>query len=105
MATKLNIYTNEVTAKLVEDFKAGVPTTVLADQLGVSERSVIAKLSSMKLYTKKPYTDKRGEIPVRKDSYVDMIADQLEVNPEIMESLGKANKSVLKMIYDALAAR
>lgn len=98
----MSIYTKEVTEKLALDFKAGAPTKSLADQLGVPERSVIAKLSSMGLYSKKPYVNKRGEVPIRKDAYVEQIADLLGVDFDIIESLEKANKQVLKLIYEAL---
>jgi hypothetical protein len=95
-------YDNETTLKLVADYKAGVPAKELALQLGVPERSVIAKLSSLGVYERKKYTTKRGEIPVKKEEYVERIANLLQVNVELLESLEKVNKSVLKMLEEAL---
>jgi hypothetical protein len=96
-------YTTEITLKLVEDYQAGVPVSSLAEQLGVPERSVIAKLSSMGVYEKKKYLNKQGEPPVKKEEYVERIAKLLDVNVELLESLEKVNKNVLKMLEEALA--
>lgn len=95
-------YDNETTLKLIEDYKAGVPAKELALQLGVPERSVIAKLSSLGVYERKKYTTKRGEVPIKKEEYVERIANLLEVNVELLESLEKVNKNVLKLLEDAL---
>jgi len=95
-------YDNETTIKLVADYKAGVPAKELALQLGVPERSVIAKLATLGVYERKKYTTKRGEVPVKKEQYVERIANLLEVNVELLESLEKVNKNVLKLLEDAL---
>jgi hypothetical protein len=95
-------YDNETTLKLIADYKAGVPVTDLAVQLGVPERSVIAKLSSLGVYKRKEYKNKRGETPVKKEEYVDRIAELLDVNVEMLESLEKVNKNVLKLLELAL---
>lgn len=99
------IYTPAVEAQLKLDFENGKTPEQLAEILGVSHRSVIAKLSSMGLYKRKGYTDKKGEIPVRKSEYVDRIAVLLKQSPERLESLEKANKLVLRLIEDALLAK
>ena len=70
----------------------------LAEGLGVPERSVIAKLSSLGVYKKKEYLTKRGEVPVKKDEYIERIAKLLQVNSDMLESLEKVNKSVLALI-------
>ena len=95
-------YDNETTLKLIEDYKAGVPVKDLALQLGVPERSVIAKLSSLGVYERKKYLTKRGELPIKKEEYVERIANLLQVNVELLESLEKVNKNVLKLLEDAL---
>jgi len=96
-------YDNEITLKLIADYKAGVPVTDLALQLGVPERSVIAKLSSLGVYKRKEYMNKRGELPIKKEEYVDKIAALLNVNVEMLESLEKVNKNVLKLLEQALS--
>ncbi len=96
------IYTPEVEKSLAEKFAQGASTADLAAELDVSERSIIAKLSSMGLYKKKGYTTKRGEVPVKKSEYVERIAALLGVDPDLVESLEKVNKNVLKLLEDAL---
>lgn len=97
-------YTPEVTTKLVADYQAGVSTEELAAQLDVPVRSVIAKLSSLGVYQKKSYLNKRGEIPVKKEEYIDRLAVLLNVSIGRLESLEKVNKNVLKLLEDALTA-
>jgi transcription initiation factor TFIIIB Brf1 subunit/transcription initiation factor TFIIB len=96
-------YTKEVTEQLIKDYKAGVPVDQIADHLEVPQRSVIAKLSSMGVYEKKQYLNKRGELPVRKSEYVDKIAQHLDCAPEVLDSLEKVNKNVLRMIEQRLS--
>jgi hypothetical protein len=95
-------YTKEITDKLIHDYKAGVPVADLSAQLDVPERSIIAKLSSLGVYQKKQYLNKRGELPVKKSEHIEHIADLLDVNLELLESLEKVNKGVLKLIEDKL---
>lgn len=69
----------------------------------VPDRSVIAKLSSLGVYKKKEYLTKRGEVPVKKEEYIDRIALLLDVNAEFLESLEKVNKGVLQLISTKLS--
>ena len=91
-------YTKEITDKLVEDYKANTPVATLAQQLDVPERSIIAKLSSLGVYQKKQYLNKRGELPVKKSQHIDKLAELLEVPPDQLESLEKVNKQVLVLL-------
>ena len=91
-------YTKEITDKLIEDYKAQVPVAQLAEQLDVPERSIIAKLSSLGVYQKKQYLNKRGELPVKKSQHIDKLAELLEVPPDQLESLEKVNKQVLVLL-------
>lgn len=95
-------YTKEVTDKLIEDYKAGISVADLALELDVPERSIIAKLSSLGVYQKKQYLNKRGELPVKKSEHIERIATLLDCNLELLESLEKVNKGVLKLIEDKL---
>ena len=95
-------YTPEITIKLTADYKAGVPISSLAEQLGVPERSVIAKLASLGAYQKKSYLNKRGEPPVKKEEYIDRLAKLLNIDIDRLESLEKVNKSVLILLETAL---
>ena len=96
-------YTKEITDKLIADYKNGVPVATIATDLDVPERSVIAKLSSLGVYTKKSYVNKRGEVPVKKSEHIERIAELLDVDEELLESLEKVNKTVLKLIENKLA--
>ena len=98
-------YTNEITLKLIEDYKAGVPTRSLSEQLGVPERSIIAKLSSLGAYKRKEYVTKTGEPSVRKEEYVERIAKLLNKDLDLLNSLEKVNKNVLKMLEVALSQK
>jgi hypothetical protein len=91
-------YTKEITDRIIEQYKAKVPVKDIATAIDVPERSVIAKLSSLGVYEKKTYTNKRGELPVKKSEHIDRIAELLQVDAEILESLEKVNKGVLKLI-------
>jgi hypothetical protein len=96
-------YTKEITDKLIADYKAQVPVSQIAADLDVPERSVIAKLSSLGVYQKKSYVNKRGEVPVKKSEHIERIAHLLDVDEELLESLEKVNKTVLKLIEHKLA--
>jgi hypothetical protein len=91
-------YTKEITDRIIADYKAKVPVKDIAVNIDVPERSVIAKLSSLGVYEKKTYVNKRGELPVKKSEHIDRIAELLEVSSETLESLEKVNKGVLKLI-------
>lgn len=96
-------YTKEITDRMVAQYQQGVPTTQIALDLDVPDRSVIAKLSSLGVYQAKSYLNKRGEVPIRKSEQIQRIADLLNTNVELLESLEKVNKSVLKLLEDNLS--
>jgi transposase-like protein len=96
-------YTPESTKQLIADYQAGVTVQALAHDFEVPERSIIAKLSSLGVYQKKQYLNKRGEVPTKKSQHIERIAELLEVNCELLESLEKVNKQVLIMIETKLS--
>lgn len=104
-------YDKEITEKLVADYKSGKTTSEISAMMTlqhgepVPERSVIAKLASLGVYKKKEYLTKRGELPVKKEEYIERIAKLLEVNAEILESLEKVNKNVLALLEKKLEER
>lgn len=95
-------YTTESSNQMLADFAAGQTVKEIAAKLDVPTRSVIAKLSSLGAYTKKSYVNKRGESPIKKEAYIEKIAQLLGVNLDLMESLEKANKNVLILLEKAL---
>lgn len=96
-------YTKEIIDRLVQDYASGVPVGDLARALDLPERSIIAKLSSLGVYQKKTYVNKRGEIPVKKSEHIERIAALLDCDLELLESLEKVNKVVLKLIEQRLS--
>jgi len=95
-------YTPEITLELQQRYQTGEAVTSLAEWLQVPERSIIAKLSSLGCYKKKEYRNKMGEVPVKKEWFIEQIAQQLNTNIELLESLEKVNKRVLLLIHQAL---
>ena len=95
-------YTPEIAQELQQRYQQGETPQTLALWLEVPERSVIAKLSSLGVYKKKQYTNKLGEVPVKKEYYIERLAQQLDQNIELLESLEKVNKRVLQLLVAAL---
>ena len=91
-------YTQEITDRMVAQYKQQVPVQQIATELDVPERSIIAKLSSLGVYTKKPYLNKRGETPVKKSAQISRLAQLLDVDESALESLEKVNKTVLELL-------
>lgn len=104
MAAKTVNYTPEQTLQMVADYKAGVTVEAMAQALGKTVRSVVAKLSREGVYQRKTYTTKTGEAVVKKDAVADYIAQALGLGEADAESLTKANKSALKAIADFIQA-
>jgi predicted transcriptional regulator len=103
MSSKTVNYSPEQTAQMVADYKAGVTVETIAENLGKTVRSVVAKLSREKVYVAKSYVSKTGEPVVKKDAHADAIGAILRLPENDIESLTKANKSALKAIFEALA--
>lgn len=92
-------YTPEQTTQLVTGYLAGTPVEQLAEALGKTTRSVVAKLSREGVYQAKTRTANPAR--VKKAELVDQLAQKCGVAPETFESLEKANHDVL----EALVAR
>ncbi len=104
MTAKTVNYTPEQTAKMVADYSAGVSVEMIAQELGKTVRSVVAKLSREKVYKAKEYKTKTGELPVKKDAHADYIGSALGLTEADTESLTKANKTALAKIADFIKA-
>lgn len=96
-------YTKELTDRIVTDYKQGISVADIAQNLQVPDRSIIAKLSSLGVYQKKTYVNKRGEVPVKKYEMIERLAELLEVPSDQLESLEKVNKNVLKLLETRLS--
>ena len=102
MAKTVN-YTPEQTAQMVADYNQGTTVEAIAENLGKSVRSVVAKLSREGVYQKKVYKTKTGEAVVKKNDHADAIGAILRLTEPEIDSLTKANKSALAKIFEALA--
>jgi response regulator RpfG family c-di-GMP phosphodiesterase len=104
MTAKTVNYTPEQTLKMVADYQAGTTVESIAEALGKSVRSVVAKLSREKVYVAKTYTTKTGEAVVKKDEFADFIAQALGLTEADADSLTKANKTALAKIAEFIKA-
>lgn len=96
-------YTPEQTELIKKGYAEGVTIEKLAETVGKTTRSVIAKLSKENVYKAKEYVSKTGEKPVKKDATADAIGLVLKLSEGEIESLTKANKTALVKIFAALA--
>lgn len=99
--TKPQNYTPAQTLELVQRYQAGEAVETLAEQLGKTTRSVVAKLSREGVYVAKTKT--AGATRVKKADLVDQLAAKCGVAPEVFESLEKANHEVLEALVARLA--
>ena len=110
MTRKVVNYTDAMVARLHEGYDGSASdadrkeqVAALAAELGKSEASIRAKLTSEGIYV--PYSKApAGKNTVRKAAMVGAIATQLGVHVETVESLEKANKVALALILQALVA-
>ena len=103
MTAKTVNYTPEQSAQMVADYQAGVTVEAIAEKMGKTVRSVVAKLSREKVYVAKTYVSKTGAPVVKKDAHADAIGAILKLTEAETESLTKANKTALEKIFSALA--
>ena len=103
MSEKIANYTQEQTVQMVALYQTGTTVEVLAETMGKSVRSIVAKLSREKVYVAKSYTTKTGEPAIKKDTVADAIGNVLQLTESETESLTKANKTALQKIFAALA--
>jgi nanoRNase/pAp phosphatase (c-di-AMP/oligoRNAs hydrolase) len=96
-------YTPEQTAQMVADYSNGTTVEAIAEKMGKTVRSVVAKLSREKVYVAKTYVSKTGAPVVKKDAHADAIGAILKLTESETESLTKANKTALEKIFSALA--
>jgi len=94
-------YTEAQTQQLVADYKAGVAVEAIAEALGKTTRSVVAKLSREGVYQAKTKT--KAQARTKKADLVDQLAVRCGVAPEVFESLEKANHDVLEALLANMA--
>ena len=106
MTAKNVNYTPEQTTAIVADYQAGVAVEAIAEKIGKSVRSIVAKLSREGVYQKKEYTTKKGEAVVKKDNLADQLGLLVGMTEAEVTSLAKVNKTALiKLLSLALNAK
>ena len=102
MTTENKNYTKEMEASMMAEYKMN-PTRatvdVIAEDLGKSVKSVIAKLVTLKVYVKAVKTTKTGKPVIRKTALVEKINAHFGFE---MPSLVKATKADLQNMVDNL---
>ena len=101
MTAKAQNYTTEQTQEVVTRYQAGETVEVIAEAVGKTARSVVAKLAREGVYVAKTKTVGAGR--VKKADLVDQLAAKCGVAPEVFESLEKANHEVLEALVAKLA--
>ena len=86
---------------IVEQYRQGTPVEQIAQALGKSTRSIVAKLSREGVYVAKT---KQAAPRVKKSELVERIAASVGVPSELFESLEKANHEVLEQLANKLGA-
>lgn len=89
-------YTAEQTAQMVHEYLTGVTVEAIAEALGKSARSVIAKLSKEKVYVAKVQAVK--VLNLTKAQLVAQIEVLKEFTPGFLKSLEKADKPALEAL-------
>lgn len=101
-AEKVANYSAEQVAELVAGYQAGEAVEALANKLGKSARSVIAKLSKEGVYKAK--AKEAGKREMLKSVMVAKIAVAVGATEEQVESLEKATGPALMLVLKALEA-
>jgi hypothetical protein len=95
------MYSPEEVEFLLEEYEKHGDVQKLATALNKSPRSIIGKLSRLRVYQKKEYLNKAGSMPITKLEYRDRIQSKIGCQ---LEGLEKAPKSVLEKICSFLEA-
>ena len=106
---KAKNYTAEMEARMVEVYdptasqaNRDAQVKQLAVELSRTPRSIIAKLSNLKVYVAKEYKTKKGEKPVNKATLVGVVAALCGESEDVFDSLSKANKNVIAIIAQTI---
>jgi len=99
-ATKIVNYTPEMVETIVEGYKAGKSVEALAEEVGRSTKSIVAKLGQLKLY--KSPAKEAGKREMKKAEMVAKIAEAIGATEESLESLEKATGPALMAVLKAL---
>lgn len=103
MTTAQINYTDEQTTELVNAYQAGEAVEALAERFQKSVRSIVAKLSREGVY--QPKTKAKGAGRVTKAALVQYLEEMLQLDPQSLQSLEKAQTAQLQALATAITNR
>ena len=103
MTTAQINYTDAQTTELVQLYQAGETTEALAERFQKSVRSIVAKLSREGVYQAK--TKAKGTGRVTKAALIQYLEELLQLDPQSLQSLEKAQTGALQALATALTNR
>lgn len=103
MTTAQINYTDEQTVELVNAYQGGETTEALAERFQKSVRSIVAKLSREGVY--QPKTKAKGAGRVTKAALIQYMEELLQLDPQSLQSLEKAQTGALQALAAALTNR
>ena len=103
MTTAQINYTDAQTTELVQLYQAGEAVEALAERFQKSVRSIVAKLSREGVYQAK--TKAKGTGRVTKAALIQYLEEMLQLDPQSLQSLEKAQTGALQALATALTNR
>lgn len=103
MTTAQINYTDEQTVELVNAYQGGEAVEALAERFQKSVRSIVAKLSREGVY--QPKTKAKGAGRVTKAALIQYMEELLQLDPQSLQSLEKAQTGALQALATALTNR
>lgn len=103
MTEKLVNYTETQTTELVQAYTAGETVESLAERLGRSTRSIVAKLSREGVY--KPKSKAKAGIRITKAEMVRYVEDMLQLEVGKLETLEKGSHEALEALATAVGIK
>lgn len=103
MTTAQINYTDEQTTELVNAYQQGEAVEALAERFQKSVRSIVAKLSREGVY--QPKTKAKGTGRVTKAALIQYMEELLQLDPQSLQSLEKAQTGALQALATALTNR
>jgi hypothetical protein len=102
MTDKTVNYTPEQTATVISLYTTGNSVEMIAEQMGKSVRSIVAKLSREGVYI--PKTPAKGQGRVTKADLINRIAKKFDIDPLAIASLEKVTMQGLEILVEKFGA-
>jgi hypothetical protein len=96
-------YTSQQETELQDLYQSGQPIDALAQHFNKSERSIVAKLSRMGIY--QPKKPRGPSTRTTKAGLVTQLAELIDLDPDILATLDKADKAALEAVVSMVRAK